>query len=76
MRMDGLCVQGLDALDAGMPVVEAVSRAVKELEVIGIDAKCMRAPLNLSVHSLLQMWTTYCSKCHCSVQYFGVHYDK
>ena len=29
------CVQGLDALDAGTPVVEAVSLAVKELEVMG-----------------------------------------
>lgn len=27
------CLQGLDALDAGKPVVEAVSWAVKELEV-------------------------------------------
>lgn len=67
------CVQGLDALDAGTPVVEAVSQSVKELEVIGIDAKYISA-----FYYLLPAQLSY-RECHSSVQVVctsrGMHFS-
>lgn len=56
------CVQGLDALDAGKPVVEAVSRAVKELEVIGITTKYICEHSIISVYYCLQYSVRSCAE--------------